>query len=55
MDTRDSFRELLDGYRSGRLSRRDLLIRATALGISATALGQLLATEAAAAPAAAVP
>ena len=51
MDDRDTFRELLDGYRAGQFSRRDLLIRATALGISATALGQLLARETAAAPA----
>jgi peptide/nickel transport system substrate-binding protein len=43
---------LLEGYRAGRLSRRDLLLRAAALGVTATALGQLLARDAAAAPAA---
>src|SRR5215217_1388547 len=42
--------ELLAGYRAGRLSRRDLLIKSAALGITATALGQLLAREATAAP-----
>jgi peptide/nickel transport system substrate-binding protein len=50
VDTRVTVHELLAGYRAGRLSRRDLLIRAAALGITATALGQLLAREAAAAP-----
>ena len=50
MDTRVTVHELLAGYRAGRLSRRDLLIRSAALGITATALGQLLAREAAAAP-----
>ena len=35
----------------GDLSRRDLLIRSAALGVTATALGQLLAREAAATPA----
>ena len=50
MDTRVTVHELLTGYRAGRLSRRDLLIRSAALGITATALGQLLAREATAAP-----
>ncbi|MDF3042556.1 MAG: peptide transporter [Thermomicrobiales bacterium] len=49
MDTRVTVHELLAGYRAGRLSRRDLLIKSAALGISATALGQLLAREAVAA------
>jgi peptide/nickel transport system substrate-binding protein len=49
VDSRVTIRHLLDGYRAGRLSRRDLLIQAAALGISATALGQLLARESAAA------
>src|SRR5215212_12030959 len=50
VDTRVTVHELLAGYRAGRLSRRDLLIRSAALGITATALGQLLAREAAAVP-----
>ncbi|MBW3632395.1 MAG: hypothetical protein KY456_05125, partial [Chloroflexi bacterium] len=50
MDTRVTILQLLEGYRAGRLTRRDLLIRAAALGVTATALGQLLAREAAAAP-----
>jgi peptide/nickel transport system substrate-binding protein len=50
VDTRVTVHELLAGYRAGRLSRRDLLIRSAALGISATALGQLLAREATAVP-----
>jgi peptide/nickel transport system substrate-binding protein len=50
VDTRGTMYELLAGYRAGRLSRRDLLIRSAALGVTATALGQLLAREAAAAP-----
>ena len=50
MDTRVTVHELLAGYRAGRLSRRDLLIRSAALGVTATALGQLLAREATAAP-----
>ena len=50
MNTRVSVHELLSGYRAGRLSRRDLLIRSAALGVSATALGQLLAQESAASP-----
>ena len=50
MDTRVTVHELLAGYRAGRLSRRDLLIQSAALGVTATALGQLLAREAAAAP-----
>ena len=51
MNSRDAFLRLLDGYRAGRLSRRELLLRATALGVSATALGNILAREASAAPA----
>ena len=50
MDTRVTFHELLAGYRAGRLSRRDLLIKSAALGVTASALGQLLAREAAAMP-----
>jgi peptide/nickel transport system substrate-binding protein len=50
VDTRVTVHELLAGYRAGRLSRRDLLIRSAALGVTATALGQLLAREATAAP-----
>jgi peptide/nickel transport system substrate-binding protein len=50
VDTRVTVHELLAGYRAGRLSRRDLLIKSAALGITATALGQLLAREAVAAP-----
>lgn len=46
METRETFLALLDGYRSGALTRRDLLVRAAALGIGASALGQLLAREA---------
>ncbi len=46
MKTRETLLDLLDGYRAGRLSRRDLLVRGAALGIGATALGQLLAREA---------
>ncbi|MGH2614210.1 MAG: ABC transporter substrate-binding protein [Thermomicrobiales bacterium] len=48
MDTRDTFLALIEEYRVGRLSRRDLLVRAAALGISATTLGQLLVQESAA-------
>ena len=51
MNSRDAFLGLLDGYRAGQLSRRELLLRATALGISATVLGNLLAHGASAAPA----
>ena len=51
MENRVTILQLLDGYRAGRLSRRDLLIQATAIGFSASALGQLLAREAAAVPA----
>jgi peptide/nickel transport system substrate-binding protein len=43
---------LLDDYRARRLSRRGLLLRAAALGVTATALGDLLAHEVTAAPAA---
>jgi len=50
VDTRVTVHEFLAGYRAGRLSRRDLLIRSAALGVTATALGQLLAREATAAP-----
>ncbi|HEX2280538.1 MAG TPA: ABC transporter substrate-binding protein, partial [Thermomicrobiales bacterium] len=50
MDTRVTIHELLAGYRAGRLSRRELLIRSAALGITASALGQLLAREAVASP-----
>jgi peptide/nickel transport system substrate-binding protein len=50
VDTRVTVHELLAGYRAGRLSRRDLLIRSAALGITASALGQLLARETTAAP-----
>src|SRR5215210_3823926 len=50
VDTRVTAHELLAGYRAGCLSRRDLLIRSAALGVTATALGQLLAREATAAP-----
>jgi peptide/nickel transport system substrate-binding protein len=50
VETRVTVHELLAGYRAGRLSRRDLLIKSAALGVTATALGQLLAREAAAAP-----
>ncbi|MFN8592935.1 MAG: ABC transporter substrate-binding protein [Thermomicrobiales bacterium] len=42
---------LMDGYRSRRLSRRGLLVAAAALGVSASALSERLAREAAAAPA----
>ena len=51
MGNRDTFLTLLEGYRDGAVSRRDLLVRAAALGVSATTLGHLLAREAAAAPA----
>ncbi|MCD6033314.1 MAG: extracellular solute-binding protein family 5, partial [Thermomicrobiales bacterium] len=50
MNTRVTVHELLAGYRAGRLSRRDLLSQSAALGVTATALGQLLAREVAAAP-----
>src|SRR5215207_523040 len=50
VETPVTIQELLAGYRAGRLSRRDLLIRSAALGVTATALGELLAREAAAAP-----
>src|SRR5215218_407660 len=50
VDTRVTVHELLAGYRAGRLSRRDLLIRSAALGVTATALGHLLVREAATAP-----
>ena len=52
MDNRETFLALLQDYRNGLLSRRDLLVRAAAFGVGATALGQLLAREVAAAPAA---
>jgi peptide/nickel transport system substrate-binding protein len=50
VNTRVTVHELLAGYRAGRLSRRDLLSQSAALGVTATALGQLLAREVAAAP-----
>jgi peptide/nickel transport system substrate-binding protein len=50
VEHRDTFLTLLEGYRKGALSRRDLLVRSAALGIGATALGHILAREAAAAP-----
>jgi peptide/nickel transport system substrate-binding protein len=50
VDTRVTVDQLLAGYRAGRLSRRDLLIKSAALGVTATTLGQLLAREAAASP-----
>jgi peptide/nickel transport system substrate-binding protein len=52
VNSRDSLHALLGDYRARRLNRRGLLLRAAALGISATALGELLARDAAAAPAA---
>jgi peptide/nickel transport system substrate-binding protein len=51
VNSRDAFLGLLDGYRAGQLTRRELLVRASALGISATVLGSLLLREASAAPA----
>src|SRR3954451_19094041 len=42
---------LLEAYRARKLSRRDLMVRAAALGVTASALGNLLARDAAAAPA----
>jgi peptide/nickel transport system substrate-binding protein len=46
VETRETFLTLLDEYRAGRLTRRELLVRAAALGVGASALGQLLAREA---------
>ena len=46
METRESFLAMLEEYRAGGLTRRDLLISAAALGIGASALGQFLAREA---------
>src|SRR5437868_5710942 len=43
--------QLLEDYREQKLSRRGLMARAAALGVTASALGNLLAREAAAAPA----
>jgi peptide/nickel transport system substrate-binding protein len=52
VETRDTFLALIEEYRNGQLSRRDLLVRAAALGVSATTLGQLLVRETVAMPAA---
>jgi peptide/nickel transport system substrate-binding protein len=51
MGSIDALNELVAGYRARRLSRRDVLVGAAALGISATVLGDALAREVAAAPA----
>jgi peptide/nickel transport system substrate-binding protein len=48
---RDTLDDLLQAHRERRLTRRGLLARAAALGLTATAVGNLLAREAAAAPA----
>jgi peptide/nickel transport system substrate-binding protein len=50
VNSRETLHGLLADYRARQLSRRDLLVRAAALGISASALGQMLAREAAAGP-----
>lgn len=51
MSSRDTMFQLLEAHRAHRLSRRDLMVRAAALGVTATALGNLLARDATAAPA----
>src|SRR5262249_33899308 len=51
MSSRDRLNALLDEYRARHLSRRELMVHAAALGVGASALGSLLAREAAAAPA----
>lgn len=51
MKHRDALDDLLQAHRERRLTRRGLLLRVAALGLTATALGDLLAREAAAAPA----
>ena len=53
VDRTDALSRLLDDYRNRRLSRRELMVGAAALGVSASALGGLLAREVAAAPTAA--
>jgi peptide/nickel transport system substrate-binding protein len=52
LQLQDHVQALLEGYRARQLSRRDLLIRAAAIGVTAGALGEALAREAAAMPAA---
>ena len=52
MTTRAMLEALFSEYRARRLSRRDLMIRAAATGLTASALGELLARETAAMPAA---
>jgi peptide/nickel transport system substrate-binding protein len=47
VNSRDTIGGLLEAYRARTLSRRDLLIRAAALGVTATTLGELLARESA--------
>ena len=46
----DAVSELFDASRTGRLNRRDLLVRAAALGLGAAGLNALLAVNASAAP-----
>jgi peptide/nickel transport system substrate-binding protein len=52
LQLQEHVQSLLEGYRARQLSRRDLLIRAAALGVTAGALGEALAREVAAMPAA---
>jgi len=51
VSSRETLFELLEAHRARKLSRRDLMVRAAALGVTASALGNLLARDAAAAPA----
>lgn len=51
MNPHDALTELVVAYRARRLSRREVLIGAAALGISTTAVARALARETAAAPA----
>ena len=43
MASRDSFERLVDDYRHARVSRREVMKRATALGISLPAIAGMLA------------
>lgn len=51
MSSRDTMFHLLAEYRARKLSRRDVMVRAAALGVTTSALASLLARDAAAAPA----
>jgi len=46
IENRKQIGELLDGYKAGKISRRDLMVKGSALGISAYFLGRMTVDEA---------